>query len=193
MIAPPPTTAPDLTTSLVKSLVLYSLAEFQSGHARTIRVSISAESFSVADDGRGHALDRVLSGVSYVRSVYTQLAYPFEAGHQYPVQLQTIGLSLINVLCSELSVNIRKRETTLRLSYRNGDPEIEELITTHSDETGNTISGTICLQLRSTHDGFSTLLSWLKRVKQSHPDLRLFFNGIETNGPSTEHESTRSF
>lgn len=78
----------DIAACVVRALVLYSLAEFQSGHARTIRVTAKGSSFSVEDDGRGHAICRTVEGSPYLRFVYAHLEYPFEPGQGNPVQLQ---------------------------------------------------------------------------------------------------------
>jgi len=54
----------DLVETAVRAVVLYSLTEFQGGNATTIRVTKDGPGFSVADDGRGHPLDKELEGVS---------------------------------------------------------------------------------------------------------------------------------
>jgi hypothetical protein len=59
----------DITASVVRALVLYSLTEFQSGHATAIRVTADVHSFSVADDGRGHAIGRTVDGLPYLKFV----------------------------------------------------------------------------------------------------------------------------
>ena len=110
----------DITASVVRALVLYSLAEFQSGHASHIRVTADGHSFSVADNGRGHAIGRTVAGQPYLKFVYTHLDYPFEHRQGAPVQLHAIGISLINVLCSELDITARKQDVTLRMSFKNG-------------------------------------------------------------------------
>ena len=110
----------DLTACLVRALALYSLAEFQSGHATTIRVSAAGASFSVVDDGRGHAIERTVDGSPYLKFVYAHLDYPFQTSHGSLIQLHGIGMSLINILCSELSVAARKRDAALRLEFLNG-------------------------------------------------------------------------
>jgi DNA gyrase/topoisomerase IV subunit B len=110
----------DFAALATRALVLYTLAEFQSGHATTIRVDVEGNALSVADNGRGHAIHRVISGQPYLPFIYTHLDYPFanaEPGEAGQVQLQGIGMSLLNALCSELSVIVRKREGTLRVCY----------------------------------------------------------------------------
>ena len=93
-----------LTADVVRALTLYCLAEFQSGHATTIRITAEGNSFSIADDGRGHAIERAIDGTPYLKFIYTHFDYPFETGQNAPVQLQGIGMSLVNALCSELIV-----------------------------------------------------------------------------------------
>jgi hypothetical protein len=76
----PPIAAPiDLAASVVRAVVLYSLAEAQAGHATTIRVGMAENGFTVEDDGRGHAVDRTVAELPYLRFIYTHLAYPFDS------------------------------------------------------------------------------------------------------------------
>jgi hypothetical protein len=44
----PPFDPNDTASSAVRALVLYSLAEFQAGHATTLRVTADAHSFGIA-------------------------------------------------------------------------------------------------------------------------------------------------
>jgi DNA gyrase/topoisomerase IV subunit B len=111
----------DLVMLVTRALVLYSLAEFHGGYASTIDVNVDATSFSVSDDGRGHAIARTINGLPYLPFIYTHLDYPFaDADPPGQVQLQGIGMSLINAMCSELSVVVRKPHGTLRLRYEAG-------------------------------------------------------------------------
>lgn len=68
----------DLAATAARALVLYSLMEFQSGNATTIKVTAEGSSFSISDDGRGHPLDKSVGGTSYIRFIYTHFDYPFE-------------------------------------------------------------------------------------------------------------------
>lgn len=166
----------DLTACLVRTLVLYTLAEFHSGHATTIRVHAKGASFSVEDDGRGHAIERTIGGSPYLRFVYTHFDYPFHATDNSPIQLHGIGMTLVNTLCSELVVAVRKREAMLRLTFRNGQLSREELLAAASDETGTAISGTVRPQLQHVDTEPGHLRHWLRRVRAAHPSLKLYFN-----------------
>ena len=172
----------DLTACLVRALALYSLAEFQLGHATTIRVSAAGASFSVADDGRGHAIERTVNGSPYLKFVYTHLDYPFQPTRNSPVELHGIGMSLINTLCSELCVTARKRDATLRMKFLNGQLSREELIDTRSQDTGNTVSGTVRPQLQDDGADAEAIRRWLLGVRAASPSLKLHFNGQELHG-----------
>ena len=50
----------DTAADIVRALTLYCLAEFQSGHATTIRITVEGSSFVVADNGRGHSIERTV-------------------------------------------------------------------------------------------------------------------------------------
>lgn len=167
----------DLTADVVRALTLYCLAEFQAGHATTIRITAEGNSFTVADDGRGHAIDRAIDGAPYLKFIYTHFDYPFEVVRNAPVQLQGIGMSLINTLCSELIVTVRKKDLTLQLKFRDGRPVGSELLNVSSGETGIAISGKVSPQMHSGGVGVQKLRQWLLNVLAVSPTLTLFFNG----------------
>lgn len=98
----------------VRALILYSLAEHQLGHATTIRVTANGNSFSVGDDGRGHASARTVASAPYLKFIYNHFDYSFGLDEAAPVQLQGAGMSLINSLCSELTVEVRKSDAMLQ-------------------------------------------------------------------------------
>jgi len=176
----------DLTSTAVRSLVLYSLAEFQAGHARRIEVVAQGCRFSVADDGRGHAIQRSLAGTPYLKLIYSQLDYPFDADPAPPVQLQGIGMSLLNSLCSELSVSVRKREGSLNLSFRDGALCGSEWSEAGAQRSGNCIAGCIRAPLQPVAIDIGRLWGWLLQVQRGHPGLQLSLNGQELPGSNGE-------
>ena len=174
----------DITGSVVRALVLYSLAEFQSGHSTTIRVYAEERSFNIEDDGRGHAIERTVAGSPYLKFVYTHLDYPFAPARGAPIQLQGIGMSLINALCCELTATARKQDATLRMSFQNGSLCDQELFDVKSEDTGNTISGTVDSQFQKCGLDTQKLQQWLLEVLAASPSLKLFFNGQEIHALS---------
>lgn len=167
----------DLCATAVRALVLYSLAEFQNGHVTTIRVTADGSSFSIADDGRGHSLDRTVEGTSYLRFIYSHFDYPFETGRSAPVQLQGIGMSLVNALCSELTLTVTKREETLEAVFRNGQLHDSHRTAMPSAETGIKISARLHPHLAADGANAAPLVAWLQSIQDSSPALKLFFNG----------------
>ncbi|MGL4574028.1 MAG: hypothetical protein ACRCV9_04475, partial [Burkholderiaceae bacterium] len=135
-------TAPqlDITATAVRALMLYSLTEFQSGNATTIRVTADGTSFSISDDGRGHPIDKTVEGISYLKFIYTHFDYPFESGRAAPIQLQGLGMSVINALCSELTLTVRKQNETLQLRFEGGQLQQQTRTAVPSIETGITVS-----------------------------------------------------
>jgi DNA gyrase/topoisomerase IV subunit B len=174
----------DITGSVVRALVLYSLAEFQSGHSTTIRVDAEERSFNVEDDGRGHAIERTIAGSPYLKFVYTHLDYPFAPAQGAQIQLQGIGMSLINALCCELTVTARRQDATLRMSFRGGSLCDQQLFEVKSEGTGNTVSGTVDSQFQKRGLHTQKLQQWLLEVLAASPSLKLFFNGQEIHAPS---------
>ena len=169
----------DVTAHAVRTLALYSLAEFQSGQASTVRVSVEGTSFSVADDGRGHAIDRTVAASPYLQFIYTHLEYPFAAEEGGPVQLPGIGMSLLNTLCSELSVTVHRAGERHRMTYRAGHLYSKEDLDLGTGPTGNTVSGTVSPHLQAGHTNIEHIEQWLLAVLASNPGLKLHFNGRE--------------
>jgi tellurite methyltransferase len=169
----------DLADTAVRAVVLHSLLEFQGGKAKTIRVTKHGSKFSVADDGRGHPLDKELEGISYLRFIYTHFEYPFGSARGAPVQLQGIGISLVNALCSELLLTVRKQHETLSASFQNGRLQGANRTPGASQETGIAVQGKLRPELSSGVSDSGELEEWLRGIVQVHPTLRLFFNGRE--------------
>ena len=177
--------AMDVTAQAVRVLTLYALAEFQSGHATTVRVDADDTSFSVSDDGRGHAMDRTVAGSPYRPFVYTHLDYPFAGPQGSPVQLHGLGMSLLNALCSELSVTVRKKHGTLRITYRAGRLHEEQRDDRANEETGNMVAGTVDSQIQRTHTRAESIEQWLLLVVAASPGLKLYFKGKALHAPVT--------
>lgn len=174
----------DLTSTAVRALMLYSLAEFQSGNATTIRVTAEGNSFSIADNGRGHPIDKSVDGTSYLKFIYTHFDYPFQSGRAAPIQLQGIGMSLVNALCSELALMVRKRDATLQLLFRDGQLRESNRMAVLSEETGITVSARINPQLQGGGVAAEQLEEWLLGVLAACPSLKLFFNGRQLHSAS---------
>ncbi len=178
-----PSPALDLTATAVRALMLYSLLEFQSGHATTIRVTAEGNSFSIADNGRGHPIDKSVDGTSYLKFIYNHFDYPFESGRGAPIQLQGIGMSLVNAMCCELTLTVTKPDARLQLLFRDG--QLRESIRTDvaSEETGITVSARINPQLQASGVATQQLEEWLLGVLAASPSLQLFFNGRQLHLP----------
>ncbi len=173
----------DLTATAVRALVLYPLLEFQSGHATTIWVTANGHSFSIADDGRGHALDREVNGTSYLKFIYNHCDYPFASGRSAPIQLQGIGMSLVNAMCSELALTVSKKDETLHVLFRNGQLVSSQRSATPSERTGIAVSARLNAHLQPNGVATEPLEAWLKGLLVSDPGLKLHFNGRELHGP----------
>jgi len=169
----------ELTATVLRALTLYSLAEFQSGNSTTIWLTAEGSAFSITDDGRGHSLDKNVSGTSYLKFIYTHFDYPFESDQGAPVQLQGIGMSLANSLCSELTLTVRKSEEELQHWYRNGKLFQSNRAAVFSKTTGITIEGIIRSTSGYDTSAVNSLEEWLQGVLASNPSLKLFFNGTQ--------------
>lgn len=167
----------DLTGHVVRALTLYALAEFQGGHATALALRATGNAFSVSDNGRGHGIDRTVNGVRYLDFIYNHFDYPFDSTRGGEVQLQGIGMSLINSLCSELRLTVRKPLETLTLTYRAGLFCAETRLVAANEESGNTVEGEVRSELQRRPTDQAQLEQWLLRIQQSNLGLELRFNG----------------
>ncbi|MFN5047722.1 hypothetical protein [Roseateles sp.] len=167
----------DLPLRIVQTLVLYALGEHQLGHARRIVVNCSGTEFSVSDDGRGHAVSRTVEGAPYLDFIYGHLAFPFGRTDSPPVQLQGLGISLLNQLCASLDVTVRKPMQTLRLRFERGELLAHELVDEQNLETGNCLAGEVLAALAAEPMDVAALAKWLGAVQEVNPGLELLLNG----------------
>jgi hypothetical protein len=88
-------------------------------------------------------------------------------------------MSLLNTLCRQLTVTVRKPEATLHLSFQDGQFLRSERVDAASEETGNTVAGTIKPQLQTAAIDLPQLHTWLLGVLCATSSLRIFLNNHE--------------
>ena len=152
------------------------------GNVTTIRVTTEGTSFGIADDGRGHPIDKTVEGVSYLNLIYEHFDYPLGSGRAAPIQLQGIGMSLINSMCSEFDLTVKEPDAALRLVFREGRPHSRSRTEVLSSETGITISARIDPRLGGSGVAIGQLEEWLLTVLATSPTLKLFFNDRRLQG-----------
>ncbi len=167
----------DPISSIVQTLVLYSLAEHQNGHAKSIRVTTAGNSFSVEDDGRGHAIGRSIEGSPYLNFIYCHLDYPYEDRRPKPIQLQGLAMSLLNRLCTELAVSVCKKNASLSIRFQDGRLVSHEMTEITNETTGNKVSGKVNATVCHKPLDEKALEQWLHVLLEASPSLNLFFNG----------------
>ena len=172
----------DLGLRVVQTLVLYALCEHQLGHATRIEVSVQGSEFSVSDNGRGHAFSRTVESAPYLDFIYEHLAFPYGRAASPPVQLQGLGMSLLNQLCSTLEVTARKPTTTLCIRYQGGVRVDHTVAEEANPDTGNTVTGKLISHLSTRQIDLSALLDWLVAVQRVNPGLNLVFNAKHLKG-----------
>ncbi len=166
-----------LTSNVVKTLVLYSLAEHQQGHARRIDVCADGRSFIVRDDGRGHAVTRNVEGAPYLDFIYQHLQYPFAEGVARPIQLHGLGMSFLNQMCESLQVRVQKADVTLTISFACGTLVRKQVIDANNHQTGTELTG-VTVDMPETVGGQQpSLEQWLRAVRASSSGLVMSFNG----------------
>jgi DNA gyrase/topoisomerase IV subunit B len=168
---------------LVRALVLYSIAEAQSGHATRIEVTANEDRFVVADDGRGHAIEKRVEDTPYLSFIYDHFSFPFGRNAPGPVQLQGIGLSLINRLCSELCVRVTRSVTRLTMVFRGGTLVSQVRDTSPTNGSGTQISGTANRPTPATQEVAERLWLWLSTLRACYPNLSMSYNGQPVHAP----------
>lgn len=172
----------DLAGQAFRALTLYALAEYQNGHATSLILNATGNSFGVSDNGRGHSLGRTVEGIPYLHFIYSHLAYPFGSPVGGDVQLQGIGMSLLNSLCSELRLTVRKPLETLHLTFRAGRLCAEQHLSQPNEESGNAVQGKVRPELQPHATDEGQIEQWLQRIQRVSPGLKLSFNGRQLPG-----------
>jgi len=167
----------NMITTILRALFLYHLAEYQSGNAKSIKIDVQNYSFRISDDGRGHAIQRTINGLPYLQLVYSHLEYPFGLDTDTPIQLHTIGMSIINSLCTELVVTVYKMENVYIKYYRDGQFNREETRENPENYTGTIVAGKFNTTLFPDEIDLQSLEKWLKGIKSINKPLKLIFNG----------------
>ena len=162
---------------LAKVLVLYALAEAQAGHATRIDVLAEGHTFGVSDDGRGHSIDKKIDGTHYLTFIYSQFEFPFASPQPGAVQLQGIGMSLLNSLCSSLEVTVTRADQRLRLFFESG-----VLMSQHREPavgagTGNRIVGSVMTHEEASVAVSQALAEWLTGLLHCVPTVCVTLNG----------------
>ena len=86
-------------------------------------------------------------------------------------------MSLVNALCSELRLQVKKRDAELELLFEHGQLVHRTRRDVDSADTGIQVSGRIAPGLGSAPVDLARLGQWLQAVLATAPALRLFFNG----------------
>ncbi len=95
------------------------------------------------------------------------------------MQLQGLGLSLVNALCSELRVTARNAAGSTSLAFRDGRLEMHEPIERDAGKTGNAVSGTIRAELQPRDADVPRVEHWLRALRAAHPSLAIRLNGVD--------------
>jgi DNA gyrase/topoisomerase IV subunit B len=165
------------TSTLVRALVLYAVAEAQAGHAKHLQVTANGDRFTVADDGRGHAIDKVVDETPYLSYIYEHFKVPFDGAPPGQVQLQGIGMSLVNRLCSELRVTVRRGNIQLELVFQAGALVSKSRTAWTMNGTGTEVSGNADRAEGATQAVGDALRTWLQSLAAGLPGLWISYNG----------------
>lgn len=163
---------------IFKTLLFYSLAEYQNGYVSEIEVSTEQNHISIRDNGRGHAVDRLVDGVPYLQLVYSHLRFPDK--ETLPnVQLHALGMSIINEFSKTLEIKIMKSAQTTVVIFENGEMKATKELPNPGGKTGNLLSIELSEQICSSKIDAEKIRAILVSTKNACRNLNLFFNGKE--------------
>lgn len=117
----------------------------------------------------------------YLRLIYQQFDDLAQGEGAWPVQLQGLGLSLINRLCAELRVSVRRPPRCLTLVFAHGVRIHHAVQDASDDRHGNHLAGRLIAEGLGPGPGepgldVLRLRAWLEALAQVHPGLSLHFN-----------------
>jgi DNA gyrase/topoisomerase IV subunit B len=147
---------------LAQALLAYAIHEHQQGYARRVDVWLSAEHFTVQDDGRGMGLHRE----GYVESLVGTLVET-----PGPVQLHGIGLSLVAAATPRLEVEARRGGTVRKQSFSWGRADAAPSQQPCGPESGTRV--TLALPAPLSHAELERLSARVSLWREANPSLVL--------------------
>jgi DNA gyrase/topoisomerase IV subunit B len=172
--------------AVVQTVVMYSLAEAISGQARNVWVSLQGDRFSVRDDGRGHSAERTVGDLPYLEFIYSQLQPSLFKLPGTEVQLHGAGMSLVNALCTNLTVRAARNGFIDIRFYRNAVLERRERMAGNAEESGNTVSGQLSASIVEGGVSEHHLATWLRAMFASVRSTRAYLNDVQVSARTSE-------
>jgi topoisomerase IV subunit B len=117
---------------LVWEILDNSMDEALNGFGKKIHITIGKDhSITIEDEGRGMPVGQHSSGVSTLQVIFTVLhaggKFSAESGYKRSGGLHGVGASVVNALCSSLTVTTAFQGHLYEMSFRHGGKEVSEL------------------------------------------------------------------
>lgn len=177
----------DALHHLIWEAVDNAVDEHLGGHAKSVRVELSADGWaSVEDDGRGIPVDiHPEEGISALQMVMTSLHAGGKFDHESYEQsagLHGVGISAVNAVSAVMVVDVRRDGWSWQQIYEKGVPTCDVTQTERTKKTGTTVRWQRDLTIFSgvTEYDYDTVSTRLQELAFLNPGLRITF--LDTRG-----------
>ena len=181
---------------LIWEIVDNSIDEALAGHCSRIRVTIHEDnSVSVEDDGRGIPIEKhPTENMTALELVMTTLHAGGKFDHSsYKVSggLHGVGVSVVNALSTELTVEIRRNGNVYSQMYKYGNIASELTIVGESDRTGTKIKFKADPEIftETTVYSYETVKSRLRELSFLNKGLRIYLKDERSGEEDKFHAS----
>ncbi len=165
----------NIRLAMFKTVIAYVVTEHLEGEAKTLKVKFEDDFITISDDGRGHAIGKIINGIPYLEMVYCQLSLadsrPALTSFVYPA----LGMSLFAEMCEKINLTVAKHGKIHKFCISDGS-----VIKVSESESSDTITGnTIEYSVKEHVDSpikESDIISTLQNIAVKFKNLNVYFN-----------------
>ncbi|MDF2670226.1 MAG: ArsR family transcriptional regulator [Paenibacillus sp.] len=168
---------------LLWAVVENTILEHRAGHCTEMSVYIHEDhSITVADNGRGIP-SKLLpqSNTPLVQSILTDMQSK-GSGYVAPGAEKGISIAVVNALCIQLTIEVRREGKIIRQQYRNGIPVTGVQIVGATQETGTSVTFTPSSELFPGWIDYRILEQRMSEFNAAYPALRIHMKARPSSG-----------